>query len=212
MENLIMRKNSKTITLISGILAFTLILSINPHSSAINESSHTVIGALYINDIAAPNGVQISLLFPNETLTSTTYSWDNGYNYAISFEDHDSQTGIFSVYYHETNFTPIDNLTVTIQTDIAEYHIDLHTILTINQPPYQPNNPHPTDGLVNVFVNEPLSWTGGDPDNDTVTYDVYFGASSPPPKVFNNQLLTTYHPGILSFSTHYYWQIIAWDS
>jgi len=46
---------------------------------------------------------------------------------------------------------------------------------------------------------------------DTITYDVYFGSTSPPPKVASNQSETTYDPGILEYNTTYYWQIIAWN-
>ncbi len=50
-----------------------------------------------------------------------------------------------------------------------------------------------------------LGWTSGDPDaGDTVTYDVYFGTSDNPPLVSNDQSATTYDPGTLSYSTHYY--------
>jgi len=81
-----------------------------------------------------------------------------------------------------------------------------------NQPPYEPLNPNPPDGAINVSLNGSLSWTGGDPDvNDTVTYDVYFGMSSPPPKVMMNQSGTSYDLPPLSYKTRYYWQIVAWD-
>jgi len=47
-----------------------------------------------------------------------------------------------------------------------------------------------------------------------VTYDVYFEANDPTPDVLvsNNQPGTTYDPGTMEYSTHYYWQIIAWDN
>jgi len=81
-----------------------------------------------------------------------------------------------------------------------------------NQPPYQPSNPNPADGATCVNIDADLSWTGGDPDpEDTVTYDVYFGNSSPPPQVVWNQPGTSYDPGTMDYSTTYYWQIVAWD-
>ena len=47
--------------------------------------------------------------------------------------------------------------------------------------------------------------------NQEVTYDVFFGTISPPPKVVSNQSETTYNPGTLEHNTTYYWQIVAWN-
>ena len=79
-------------------------------------------------------------------------------------------------------------------------------------PPFQPILPNPPSGSIEVPLDVDLSWTGGDPDGDPVTYDVYFGTTSPPVQVVGNQSGTTYDPGILDFSTTYYWRIIAWDN
>ena len=61
-------------------------------------------------------------------------------------------------------------------------------VIENNLPPNQPSSPNPANGATNVPINSDLSWTGGDPNpGDTVTYDVYFGTSSTPPKVGYNQ-------------------------
>jgi len=87
------------------------------------------------------------------------------------------------------------------------------TVIENNLPPNQPSSPNPANGATNVPVNSDLSWTGGDPNpGDTVTYDVYFGTSSTPPKVGYNQSAVTYDLGTLNYLTTYYWKIIAWDS
>jgi hypothetical protein len=87
------------------------------------------------------------------------------------------------------------------------------TVLSGNQPPYVPSSPVPSNGATGVSINTDLSWTGGDPDaGDTVTYDVYFGTVSPPPKVIGNQTGTTYNLPTLAYNTHYYWKIVAWDN
>ena len=81
-----------------------------------------------------------------------------------------------------------------------------------NNPPYEPSDPIPENGSVNVSITTTISWTGGDPDaGDTVTYDVYFDTTSPPDLVVSNQSTTTYSPGVLEQGTLYYWQIVAWD-
>jgi hypothetical protein len=82
-----------------------------------------------------------------------------------------------------------------------------------NQPPYVPSNPNPSNGSTGVSINADLSWSGGDPDPvDTVSYDVYFGTSSSPPKVVSNQSALSYDPGPLAYYTYYYWRIVAWDN
>jgi hypothetical protein len=82
-----------------------------------------------------------------------------------------------------------------------------------NQPPYTPYNPSPPNHATGVSIYADLTWSGGDPDvGDTVTYDVYFGTSTPSPLVSNDQSATTYDPGTLSYSTTYYWKIVATDN
>lgn len=86
-------------------------------------------------------------------------------------------------------------------------------ICTTNQPPIIPSDPDPNDGATSVAIETNLSWSGSDPNSgDTVTYDIYFGTTSPPPKVSNNQSSTTYDPGELENKTVYYWKIIACDN
>jgi hypothetical protein len=86
-------------------------------------------------------------------------------------------------------------------------------IIENNLPPNQPSSPNPANGATNIPINSDLSWIGGDPNpGDTVTYDVYFGTSSNPPKVGFNQSTVSYDPGTLNYVTTYYWKIIAWDS
>jgi hypothetical protein len=82
-----------------------------------------------------------------------------------------------------------------------------------NRPPNEPSNPYP-DRVINVPIDADLNWTGGDPDGDPVTYDVYFGTTTPPTtKVSANQSGTTYDPpGNMMLGTWYHWKIIAWDN
>ena len=81
-----------------------------------------------------------------------------------------------------------------------------------NKPPHMPSNPYPVNGSTSVNINVDLSWTGGDPDGDPVTYDVYFGTNTSPSQAVNNQSANAFSPGQLEYSTIYYWKIIAWDS
>ena len=82
-----------------------------------------------------------------------------------------------------------------------------------NHPPNIPFDPYPLNGSSGEDINIDLSWSGGDPDGDFVTYDVYFEANDNTPDVLvsANQSSIFYDPGTLAYSTHYYWQIIARD-
>ena len=82
-----------------------------------------------------------------------------------------------------------------------------------NQSPTIPFNPSPAAGALGQSIAATLGWTGGDPDGDTVTYDVYFAAgdSTPDALVCDDAPSVTCNPGALSYSTQYYWQVIARD-
>jgi parallel beta-helix repeat protein len=65
------------------------------------------------------------------------------------------------------------------------------------------SNPNPANGATGVGVNSDLSWTAG---GWAQSHDVYFGTTNPPSFV-GNQTGTTFNPGMLSYSTTYYWRI-----
>ncbi len=82
-----------------------------------------------------------------------------------------------------------------------------------NNPPDVPSNPSPAHGATGIDLDTALSWTGGDPDGDPVTYCVYFGTSDSPPNVVDNQSSTTYSiSNSIAYNTTYYWKIVAWDN
>ncbi|MCX6666431.1 MAG: DUF2341 domain-containing protein, partial [Euryarchaeota archaeon] len=79
-----------------------------------------------------------------------------------------------------------------------------------HNPPYIPNNPGPADLAISVSRTADLNWTGGDPDGNPVTYDVYFGTTNPPTiKVSPSQPGTTYDPATMDIWTTYYCQIVV---
>jgi uncharacterized protein YkwD len=82
-----------------------------------------------------------------------------------------------------------------------------------NHSPITPFSPSPSDGATGRSVNISLSWTGGDPGGDDVTYDIYFEAddSTPDALICNDVTSTSCDPGTLSHDTRYYWRIVATD-
>jgi hypothetical protein len=84
-----------------------------------------------------------------------------------------------------------------------------------NDAPNTPSPIYPLNGSTDAPIDTNLTWAGGDPDGDDVTYDVYFGEFDPfndPPLAQNNHSETTWDPpGELDFQNKYAWKIVAWD-
>jgi len=84
---------------------------------------------------------------------------------------------------------------------------------TVNHPPHSPTDPSPPDGATNQPLALTLAWTGGDPNGDLVTYDVYLDAddSAPQTLVCDDVADASCDPGDLALDTLYYWQVVATD-
>ena len=183
------------------LLSFFLLSSI----STIAFVPRTVRGYVYINNvITKPDNV--TLFIAGENISATLF--DDGY-YIIDFSAEDGETGIFIVVVDGESH--LANEILVTEHNVYVYHIDLHVWIPENNPPNEPSNPSPADGATDVEIDITLSWQCSDPDGDSLTYDIYFGTSSNPPKVSSNQSATTYHLGNLQYSTTYYWKIVAWD-
>jgi hypothetical protein len=77
------------------------------------------------------------------------------------------------------------------------------TASTIPPLPAPASNPNPAHGSAGVNTNSDLSWTTGD---GAISYDVYFGSSSPP-TFQGNQSSLTFDPGTMAAGTMHYWRI-----
>jgi len=81
-----------------------------------------------------------------------------------------------------------------------------------NDPPNKPTTPLPVDGITNTLIYLDLSWAGGDPTGDDVTYDVYLDTISPPAKLLAEDIeRTSIYSGALQTSRPYYWKVVAQD-
>jgi formylglycine-generating enzyme required for sulfatase activity len=90
------------------------------------------------------------------------------------------------------------------------------TIAEANQPPTAPHNPTPydnMDGVATVLLF--LVWECEDPDDDTLTYDIYFGLDENNLEligsVYHDWNFLFYEYDTLDYQTDYYWQVIAKD-
>ena len=80
-----------------------------------------------------------------------------------------------------------------------------------NHPPNLPSDPYPENGSIDVPTDIQLNWVCSDPDNDPITYDIYFGLVFPLEKIQNNLTNNTFSLNKLDYNELYFWQIVAWD-
>jgi len=107
---------------------------------------------------------------------------------------------------------PIGPRVIDIRASDGKGETDASFTITVKGPPNVPSNPSPADNATGQnYPNVTLSWTGGDPDGDTVTYDLYFGTAPNPPLYQTDLSYTTYGKGLLQSYTKYYWKIVAKD-
>ena len=80
----------------------------------------------------------------------------------------------------------------------------------VSLPPNIPSNPIPIDTAIDQHRDVNISWTGGHPEGDATTYDIYYQTSSPPSLIVSNNVLTSYTlPSGKLPLTKYYWKIVA---
>lgn len=81
-----------------------------------------------------------------------------------------------------------------------------------NQPPTDPVLVYPASGATGLELNAQMRWQASDPDNDVLTYDVFFGKDFPLTKVGANLRSPAYAPStFLDASSKYYLKVVARD-
>jgi hypothetical protein len=84
---------------------------------------------------------------------------------------------------------------------------------TTRAPNFAPSAPSPVsppNGTSNVPYSINLQWAATDPENDPLTYDLYFGTAANPPLVTSGLTATSY-PLSLAAATTYRWKVVAHD-
>jgi len=91
--------------------------------------------------------------------------------------------------------------------------INIPVTCVANNPPNEPSFPIPDDGTDNVSITTNLLWTGGDPDGDSVTYDVYLDTNPNPSTLVCDDVSSDFcnPPDDLQYGEQYYWKVIARD-
>ena len=77
--------------------------------------------------------------------------------------------------------------------------------IVVSRPPGRFSYISPTDGATGVPIDADLDWSDS---SYAIEYDVYFGTTSPPPKV-TTVTSSSHDPGTLNFHTTYHWKIVA---
>jgi len=170
--------------------------------SNVNSSNITYVFAIITWDtnVLSDSVVRYGSTIP--TIEVTSPSWVT--SHSVSLSDLNSHT----TYYYEVQSTSQQGYTI-IDNNGGRYY----TFTTENNLPNIPRKPNPDNNSDKVKITITLEWIGGDEDGDPVTYNVFFGKTSTPPKVSDNQTETYYDPpGDLDNLTTYYWQIVAYDN
>ncbi len=140
-----------------------------------------------------PSGVFNSLGDIGYFMSSTQFNSANAWSRVLHYYDHDDIGRI--------NYTKTYGLSVRCFKYTGPP----------NLPPNQPSNPSPEHGAINQPINIVLNWTCSDPENDPLTYDIYFGTETDPPLLDEGISNSFYDPGILNYGITYYWKIVAED-
>jgi len=114
--------------------------------------------------------------------------------------------------YGDTN---IHDCNLRVTDTIGQTATVVHEVQATNNPPNEPSNPFPpVSDIDNVPVSVTLSWDGGDPDGDAVTYDLYISMCQQPDffSPYNTEDITTEeYPILLGVGSLYYWRVLATD-
>ncbi len=87
------------------------------------------------------------------------------------------------------------------------------SVAVTNHAPFAPIATSPTDGGNYSVASGSASWSCTDPDNDTLTYDVYLGTSPTSLTVVTTGISTkSYSFSNLTVGTTYYWKVVASDN
>ena len=172
----------------------TVVITYPANNSDFEEGTEKAITA----DANDNKGVEKVEFYIDGTRVSTDTNEPYQYDWDTGAKRNSNHTIYTKAYDSSNNSASSDVITITLTEPGGN-------------PPNPPTNPTPANNATSVSTNADLFWTCTDPDNDPLTYNVYFGTSTNPPQVSNGQSSTDYDPGTLNEETIYYWKIQAHD-
>ncbi|MGO4817972.1 carboxypeptidase regulatory-like domain-containing protein [Flavobacterium sp. W22_SRS_FP1] len=122
------------------------------------------------------------------------------------------KVGQYSVEAQKENYiTKFESATVNVNgTTTIVFELKLST--TNNKPPLSPVLVAPTDNALNQNLDQNLSWTGSDPEDDILTYEITLrNDTNSDVVVYSNIAESNFSLSELKYSTKYYWQVSASD-
>jgi uncharacterized protein YkwD len=109
-----------------------------------------------------------------------------------------------------------DGATGSVTTQAPPYRVYVPLVRldqAPNQAPHRPHTPAPVHGATGQPDAITLSWSGGDPDGDAVSYTVYLEPGTATPTRIHGQTTQTFVSASgLQRGVTYYWQIAAVDA
>ncbi|MFO7881342.1 MAG: hypothetical protein R6U52_02240 [Kosmotogaceae bacterium] len=103
-----------------------------------------------------------------------------------------------------------EEVTISAENERGVKKEDTFTI-TVNRKPDAPNLPEPSNDATDVSTNQVLEWECSDPEDYSLTYDIYFGEDATPSLAKEDVDEKNYDPGKLKYETTYYWKVIVED-
>src|SRR4051812_6564504 len=120
-----------------------------------------------------------------------------------------------SVSANGTTWTQIGTTTIALSNAVAGLAVTSHDTSLLNAasfdgvviglPPTAPISATPTVGATGVSATAALTWSS----TGATSYDLWLGASNPPPLVATGLAAGNYAPAKMANGTTYYWQVVA---
>lgn len=184
--------------------------------SAPDENLPPIFGSPTPSNDSANNPLNLSWSILMNDTEGDAFNWiiecNNGQNNSGIGQTNGTKSLSLTGLSYSTIYKVWVNATDPIGSNLSTRRWYVFTTEQVNFPPNTPVNLYPSNGSTGISVAAVLSWTGGDPNGDQVTYDVYFGTTNPPPKVVSNQSGVSYKPPTMIYLKIHYWKIIAWDN